>query len=184
MTVKKFYKTEDEFEQLHAGLKLTACPHCRICGCLILHGYLKAYEDARGSGQIRRGRRIFCSNRNQKNGCGRTFSILMTAFIRCFRISAIVLWRFLDNIRKGHGKSRAFAEAGSNLGPTSCYRLYLRFRQSQAHIRTRLSQLKDPPPATDTDDPTIQTIGHLTAAFDGHDCPVAQFQHCFQVSFL
>lgn len=183
MTVKKFYKTEAEFARFYAGLKLMHCPHCRHCGCLILHGYLKGFADAEGSCQIKRGRRVFCSNRNKKDGCGRTFSLLMTTFIRRFRLPATALWRFLDNIRVGKNKIRAFADAGSALGQTSCYRLYQLFKQSQVRIRTRLSQIK-PPPLADTHYPVIQTIEHLAAVFDGHDCPVAQFQYCFQSSFL
>lgn len=183
MAATIFYKTEEAFERFHARLKLEACPHCRRCGCLILHGYLEAYDDVH-SHPVRRGRRIFCSNRNQKNGCGRTFAILMTGFIYRFRVSAAALWRFLENIKKGKSKLQAFVHAGSDLAPANCYRLYQRFRQNQSRIRPCLSRIKAPPPVRETADPVVQTVCHLKSIFKDNLCPVAQFQYVFQASFL
>ncbi|MCK5543067.1 MAG: hypothetical protein KAI40_10275, partial [Desulfobacterales bacterium] len=61
-----------------ANLKIYACPHCNCCGCLILHGFLYGYDD---TDFVRRGHRIFCSNRNLRSGCGRTFPMLKSRFI-------------------------------------------------------------------------------------------------------
>ncbi|QDU60273.1 hypothetical protein Pan216_11120 [Planctomycetes bacterium Pan216] len=40
-----FYRDEEEFRRIHEKLKLTPCPHCHVVGTLILHGYLRGYDD-------------------------------------------------------------------------------------------------------------------------------------------
>jgi hypothetical protein len=82
---QRYYRTEEEFEGIRSRLKNNPCPHCRITGCLILHGYLYGYKEDTSSKKVKRGHRIFCNNRlNRKvKGCGRTFSILISGFIKC-----------------------------------------------------------------------------------------------------
>jgi hypothetical protein len=63
------------------------------------------------------------------------------------------------------------------------YRLYKRFHARQADIRTMLYH-HTPPPDTPSSDPTRQTIDHLQATFLHSDCPISDFQHRFQKSFL
>jgi len=184
MILKKYYKTEAEFTQLHARLKLMNCPHCRHSGFLILHGCLYGLADTKATQHIKRGHRIFCSNRKQRKGCGRTFSILIAAFIQRFRIPAKALWRFLDSLMDGKSKVQAFQDSGTNLDQTNTYRIYQRFRYNQGRIRTYLSRIKDPPQPNQTNTPALLTILHLKSVFLNSPCPVSQFQHYFQASFL
>ena len=181
--MKRFYETEAEFEEFYVKLKLTMCPYCKVRGCLILHGYLYGYcED--GMSTIKRGHRIYCSNRNRKKGCGRTFSILLTVFIKNFIISANTLWRFLEKISEEKTVVRAWRESGSPIGQSSIYRLFRRFSDQQVRIRSYLTRIKDPPGLKHITSAVVQTILHLNSVFKQSSCPVAQFQHYFQASFL
>lgn len=182
--MKKFYQTETEFEELRAMLKLISCPRCKKIGYLILHGYLYGYQDTHDSGKTERGRRIFCSNRKNRNGCGGTFSILKATILKCFRISAGFLWCFLDNILNGMNKIRAFQASGSTLRETGVYRLYNRFKHEQSRIRSILSGIKDPPLPGHSADPAVLTLMHLKAVFKDSPCPISEFQHHFQVPFF
>jgi len=164
-------------------LKLILCPHCNLSGFLILHGYLYGYSET-DSNRIRRGHRIFCSNRDNKNGCGKTFSVLKSTFIKNFVITAITLWCFLDNLRKGLSLIEAFRQTASSMGETNSYRLFRKFKNNQVRIRTYLSHLKDPPRLKQVAAPTIQTIVHLKQVFSHSLCPICDFQHHFQTSFL
>jgi len=179
--VKQFYETEEEFNDYYVMLKLLLCPHCQVSGYLILHGFLYGYSET-DSSKIRRGHRIFCSNRQNKNGCGRTFSILVSAFIKNFMIAVNTLWCFLKKITEGLSLACAFRETGSQMEQTSPYRLFRKFKNNQVRIRTYLTGLKDPPGLKQIKDPAIQTILHLKSVFN--HSPVCQFQHHFQTSFL
>jgi hypothetical protein len=181
--VKRFYQTEEEFQDYYEKLKLTMCPHCNTDGCLILHGYLYGYSETDTS-VIRRGHRIYCSNRNRKKGCGRTFSILVSVFIKDFITSANSLWLFLKEIREEKSLMSTFRESGSAIGQASIYRLFKRFRHNQVRIRSYLTRIKDPPDLKHAKIPAIQTILHLKSVFKKNSCPVAKFQHYFQASFL
>ncbi len=173
--IRQFYSSEDEFEQIHTNLKNRMCPHCLKTGFLILHGYLYGYKN---DDLVRRGHRIFCSNRNKRNGCGRTFSLLKSWFIKSFMICAGMLSSYLEKIMQGICPARAFA---GMMHPSGAYRILEKFRCSQPRIRTLLIRIKDPPDLT-VNDCVIQTIAHLKLVFKG--CIVSQFQQHFQTSFL
>jgi hypothetical protein len=179
MQIREFYRAEGEFKRFHANIKCLLCPHCRRVGFLILHGYLYGYGE---TDLIQRGYRIFCSNRNNRSGCGRTFSFLQAGCIRNFVVFAGLLSVFLEKIRQGFCPAEAARKSRLNMSSTTIYRLYKRFKLNQSRIRSYLLRLKAPPPSVDTDDPVIQTITHLTSAFS--PCIVSGFQHHFQSSFL
>ena len=63
-------------------LKVTPCPHCRAIGALIRHGYLRGYDEGNLRHKAVRARRIFCSNRGRRPGCGRTFSVWIATKVR------------------------------------------------------------------------------------------------------
>lgn len=182
--MKKFYQTETEFEELRAMLKLISCPHCKKIGYLILHGYLYGYQDTCDSSKTKRGRRIFCSNRKNRKGCGGTFSILKASILKRFRVSTRSLWCFLDNILNGMNTIRAFQASGSTLGEAGVYRLYSRFKHEQSRIRAILSGIKDPPLPGHSANPAFLTLMHLKTVFKGCPCPISEFQHHFQVPFF
>jgi hypothetical protein len=179
LRIPEFYSTEDEFKRFHAKIKLLLCPHCRRVGFLILHGYLYGYGE---TDLIQRGRRIFCSNRNNKSGCGRTVSCLQSGCIRNFMMFAGCLSVFLEEIRQDYCPAEAARKSGLKISKATIYRLYKRFKLNQSRIRSYLLRLKAPPPSVNTNDPVIQTITHLTSAFS--PCIVSGFQHHFQTSFL
>ncbi len=158
---------------------MVPCPHCHKRGFLILHGYLYGYGE---TSLLKRGHRIFCSNRKNGSGCGRTFSMLLSRFIKNFMISARVLSGFLDRIRQGLCPAEAFRDLGTQMSKTSCYRILNKFRHNQSRIRTLLTRIKDPPGLSCIKNPVAQTITHLTAVFKG--CMVSKFQQYFQSSFL
>ena len=183
---RNYYNTEEEFESIRLTLKYSPCPHCRHRGCLILHGYLYGYTEDISSNVVKRGHRIFCSNRRKKKGtgCGRTFSILMAAFIKSHNITAKSVWTLLDSIKEEKSLVSALRRSDSDIKEAGIYHIIRRFKNNQAKIRTLLMSLKDPPVLKHTKDSIIQTIEHLRSAFKGSTCPVSQFQYYFQTSFL
>ena len=179
----RFFEKQEQFQSFYTKLKFMLCPHCRLIGCLILHGYLYGYSDL-GNSRILRGRRIYCSNRHRKTGCGKTFSVLTAQVLPKFTVSASSLWRFLNNIKNGLNPARAFKMTGCPMAPTTIYRLLKKFVVNQVRIRSFLSRIKDPPAAGHTQSPAIQTILHLHGAFCDAACPITAFQCRFQIPFF
>src|SRR5205085_506945 len=77
-----FYRSEKEWSTFAEQLKLMPCPHCKTVGNLIRHGCLRGYDESNSQRKTIRARRIFCSNRNARRGCGRTFSVWSADKIR------------------------------------------------------------------------------------------------------
>jgi hypothetical protein len=82
-------------------LKQTPCPHCKVVGTLIRHGYLCGFDDRSPQRKTVRARRIFCSNRNARPGCGRTVSVWIADKIRRLSLTTAALWRFLHRAAAG-----------------------------------------------------------------------------------
>jgi hypothetical protein len=183
---QRYYRTEEEFEGIRSRLKNNPCPHCRITGCLILHGYLYGYKEDTSSKKVKRGHRIFCNNRlNRKvKGCGRTFSILISGFIKNHILTALSVWSFLKNIKEKISLASSFRASGGIISDTGIYRIIRKFKENQVKIRTLLTRIKEPPSLKHTNNSAIQTIEHLKSAFSDSTCPVTEFQYHFQTSFL
>jgi hypothetical protein len=99
-------------------------------------------------------------------------------------ISAKTVWNFLNKVKEGTCKSKAFKDTANNMGETTAYRIFKTFKYNQVRIRAMLVRIKDPPPMPHTKDPALQTITHLKSAFEDNCCPISQFQHHFQASFF
>lgn len=182
--IQRFYSCGESFQHFYFRLKQTPCPHCKSTGSLILHGYLCGYNTAVYGEKIIRGRRIFCSNRNRRSGCGKTFSILAANILKHFNICANSLWRFLNNIAEGMSKIQAMKKANLPFSDSTSYRLLKKFSIGQSRVRTLLLRQSPSPRTPDIHHPQIQTILHIKSAFKNSPCPITAFQQSFQTPFL
>lgn len=181
---KRFYRSKNDFQDLYFGLKQISCPHCKYIGTLIMHGYLRGYDEKNYGKRIIRGRRIFCSNRFKKSGCGKTFSVFKSNIIKGFNITADSLWKFLKNISNGINKFKSFKDIALSFSNTTIYRLYKRFKYQQTNIRTALSRIHLKSKTCSNKNPVVQTILHLKLAFNHLPCPISAYQIHFQKAFL
>jgi hypothetical protein len=180
-----FYRGAEDWLALAERLKQTACPHCKVVGMLIRHGYLRGYDDSSPQRKTVRARRILCSNRNARRGCGRTFSVWIADKIRRLSLTSRCLWRFLQRAAAG-GILAAIRAADCHLSDRTLQRIWKRFDQGQSKIRTALSARCSPPPlpAEPPPRPAAQVLAHLQAAFPDADCPIATFQHPLRTFFV
>lgn len=180
-----FCRDADEWSALAEVLKQTPCPHCQVVGMLIRHGYLYGFDDSSPRRRTVRARRIFCSNRQARRGCGRTFSVWIADKIRRLSLTTGTLWRFLQRAATGSIVA-AIRAADCRVSDRTWQRLWRRFDHGQSKIRTALSARCPPPelPAEPAQRPAAQVLAHLQAAFPDADCPIAAFQHTLRTSFV
>ena len=181
-----FCRNAEEFDALAERLKQTPCPHCKVVATLIRHGFLYGFDDSSPQRQTVRARRIFCSNRQARRGCGRTFSVWHADKIRRLSLTTGCLWRFLH--RAAAASIRAAIRAvACHLSDRTWQRIWKRFDQGQSQIRTALSA-RCPPPELPTEPArrpaAAQVLVHLQAAFPDADCPITAFQHTLRTFFV
>lgn len=171
-----------EFDKHKSRLKLVPCPHCRAVGFLIRHGYLRGHGDEVND-EVQRGWRLFCSDRNLRKGCGRTYSVLLAKFLFRRMVTAPWLWKLLLFIREGMSLKAAWEKVASPFCLDTGYRLRHGFTRSQTFIRSLLLR-GGAPPKPNAASPEQQVIEHLRSVFHASVCPVADFQVRFQAGFL
>lgn len=181
-----FYRNEAEWNAIAERLKQTPCPHCRVVGTLICHGYLRGYDEGNSQRKTVRARRVFCSNRNARSGCGRTFSIWCADKIRRLSLTTRALWRFLQRAVAGSIAAATRVVADCQRSDRTWQRIWKRFDLGQSKIRTALSAWRPPPelPTEPSRRPATQVLAHLQAAFPDADCPIATFQHTMRTFFV
>lgn len=181
-----FYRSDEEWSAIVERLKQTPCPHCKVSGALIRHGFLYGYDQSSPRRKALRARRIFCSNRNARPGCGRTFSVWLADKIRRLGLTTGALWRFLQRAA-GDGILAAIRASDGQLSDRTWQRLWKRFDLGQSKIRTALSARCRPPelPAAEpARRPAAHVLAHLRAAFPDAVCPIAVFQHTVRIFFV
>jgi hypothetical protein len=181
-----FYRSAEEWNAIAERLKQTPCPHCKVVGTLIRHGLLYGFDDTSPRRRTLRARRIFCSNRHARHGCGRTFSVWLADKIRRLSLTTGALWRFLQRAVTGSILA-AIRAADCHLSDRTLQRIWKRFDWGQSKIRTALSECCPPPElpaATPPHRPAAQVLAHLEAAFPDAPCPITAFQHSLRTFFV
>jgi hypothetical protein len=130
-----FYRSAEEWIALVEQLKQMPCPHCKVVGALIRHGYLRGYDESSSQRQTIRARRIFCSNRQARRGCGRTLSVWCADKIRRLSLTTGCLWRFLHRAAAG-SIGAAIRSVDCQLSDRTWQRIWKRFDRGQSKIRT------------------------------------------------
>lgn len=182
----RFYRREEEWLAIAQRLKQTPCPHCNTVGMLIRHGTLSGFDDTNRQRQTLRARRIFCSNRHRRRGCGRTFSIWIADKIRRLSLTTRTLWTFLQRAVVG-SIADAIHTTNCPCSDRTFQRIWKRFDRGQSAIRTALLN-RGPPPellaAPARRPAAAQVLAHLQATFPHDDCPIAAFQQATRSFFV
>ncbi len=165
------------------SLKQSPCPHCGCAGSLNRHSRALGNDPAQASGQSFRGQRVFCSNRGQRGGCGRTFFLVLADVLPRHTLTASLVWRWLVKVLAGLSLKAAAEKLRLPFALETVYRLRRGLRRKLDGLRTRLAGRCGPPTVTHAD-PLHQTLAHLRMVFPRSQCPPAEFQLHFQRPFL
>jgi hypothetical protein len=183
-----FYRSPEEWLAIADRLKQMPCPHCKALGTLNRHGFLRGFDESNQKQKTVRARRVFCSNRNAKPGCGRTFSVWAADKIRRLSLTTCTLLLFLQLAVAG--TIVAASRAVNWLSDRTFQRIWRRFQRAQSKIRTALCGCRLPPeappkmPSHPTRLPAAHVLAHLQAVFPSAQCPIAAFQHALHTFFV
>jgi len=182
------FRSDDEWPAFAERLKQTSCPHCNAVGALNRHGFLYGFDETSPRRVTVRARRVFCSNRNARPGCGRTFSIWFADKIGRLSLTTGGLWRFLETAVAVSIVAARKAFFSSWLDVRTWQRIWKRFDLAQSKIRTALYEHCLPPesplPLKPEHQPAAQVIEHLKAAFPDAHCPITAFQLATRTFFM
>lgn len=170
-----FYRDNEEWIAIAREIKLKPCRHCKVTGMLILHGGSRGFDE---NGRIvLRARRVFCSNRNRRSGCGRTVSVWPADHIKRLKVTTSRLWQFLKKAVAGTIDT-AIRSLNSRLSDRTWQRAWARFIRAQSHVRTALANHFPLPrqPIDPSHRPQAEILAHLQSGFPQAECPLAAFQ--------
>lgn len=165
------------------SLKQRQCPHCGCAETLNCHSKLYGNDPLLAEGSCLRGQRVWCSNRGQRGGCGRSFSIFLAEVLPRHTLRAGGLWSWLTELLAGLSLKAAAEKTRLPFALESFYRLRRELRGDLDRLRTWLCRKQEPPQSTHRD-PLLQTLAHLQCVFSDSPCPAAEFQRHFQRPFL
>jgi hypothetical protein len=126
---------------------------------------------------------VFCSNRGQRGGCGKTFSLVLADILPRHTLTSSLVWRWLVEVLAGLSIKAAAEKLRLPFVLETIYRLRRGLRRCLDLVRTQLCR-EQPPPASTNTDPLLQTVEHLRLVFPDSECPPAAFQLHFQCPFL
>lgn len=135
-------------------------------------------------GSCLRGQRVWCSDRGQRGGCGRSFSIFLADILPRHTFRASGLWQWLIQLLAGLSLKAAVEQARLPFALETIYQLRGKLRRRLERLRTSLCRRQPEPPRGAQADPLVQTIDHLKKAFPDSLCPPEDFQMQFQQPFL
>ena len=122
---------------------------------------------------------VWCSNRGQRGGCGRSFSIFLAEVLPRHTVTAPWLWKLLCRLLAGGSIKAAVEALAPPFALETLYHLLQRLRRRLSDLRSRLCHEQKAPDSSQSD-PLLQTAEHLQIVFASDTCAPVSFQQRFQ----
>jgi hypothetical protein len=144
---------------------------------------LRGNDPAVANGSLVRGQRVFCSDRGQRGGCGKTFPLFFAGVLPRHTFTAQLLWALLRKLLAGAPLKAAAESLRLPFSLEAAYGIVRRLRRRLDAVRSWLCR-EQPPPASRQTDPLRQTLEHLQTLFQSAACALAAYQQHFQQALL
>lgn len=135
------------------------------------------------AGQIDRGQRVFCSDRGQRGGCGKTFPLFLAGVLPRHTFNAALLWALLLKLLAGATIKAAAEILALPFSLEAVYGIVRRCRHRLDVVRSLLGR-EHPVRASQQSDPFFQTLEHLRQIFPQATDALTAYQRHFQQPFL
>ena len=104
-----YYSNIQAIEQQTSQLDNESCRHCGRTHQLVSHGFV--YKKRLGGDPLAVGKRVFCSNRHRRPGCGRTMRLYLDAALRGLHYAGAQVVAFVFALMSGSTVRQAYAHA-------------------------------------------------------------------------
>jgi hypothetical protein len=133
----------DAFTRSLAGLgEKIQCNHCLQYGQMVSHGFI--YNQHASAEKAPVGKRVFCSNRYGRSGCGRTHQLYLAHRFPYLRYGAAQLLIFLTSLLMGRHLEDAYEAATGQVEPRNAWRWLKRLRLNLTDFRCFLKARRRP----------------------------------------
>lgn len=138
--MQKFYHDYDSIHRFTLSLDYhqnkLECGHCSKSNQFVSHGVI--YKQRSSTLAEKVGKRIFCSNRSGRKGCGRTFQIYIASEIPSLRYGAAQLFIFITALLANLTLSEAYYQATGQNETRHAWRWLARLTRQLSEYRTFL----------------------------------------------
>jgi hypothetical protein len=185
--MKIYYPSVHAIQQQTLQLDHEQCSHCKQSQQLVSHGFI--HRKRVGALPAAIGKRVFCSNRRRRTGCGRTVQLYLDSTLRYLHYAAGVVEAFLLALLAGMTIQRAYLEATGTEVPRNAYRWLSKVWAQLSAYRSLLHQpqLPDMPQTATANRPLRRCLLMATAEMllrQWGPPLCAGFQRKWQRSFL
>lgn len=115
-----YYRSLQAIEQQTRQLAFAQCVHCHQRRQLVSHGFIRKKQV--GAEPVAVGKRVFCSNRDRRTGCGRTMQLYLDVTVRYLHYAGSALVAFMLSLIGGASIHRAYLQATGCATPRNAYR--------------------------------------------------------------
>ncbi len=148
--MKRFYPDFESIDLFTLSLDFhqneLECAHCSKHDQFVSHGII--YKQRSSTFAEKVGKRIFCSDRYGRSGCGRTVQLYVAAEIPCFRYGAAQLFIFISALLAKQTLPEAYYQATGQLEFRNAWRwlnrLMLKLSEYRSFLKVRATILLDP----------------------------------------
>lgn len=116
------------------------CPQCHQIDQFVSHGYLYQYQHLEFNSRSVKGKRIICSNRYGRSGCGRTLKLFIANVISCLTYNTVIVATFLIAWINGESIQKAYQQATNTLDGRNGYRWIKRCLTQLSNYRVFLNR--------------------------------------------
>jgi len=147
------------------------------------HSKLYGNDPGNASGQAERGQRVYCSNRGQRGGCGKTFSVFLADILPRHTVRARQVWSLCKELLGGGSIKGAVERLKLPFALETFYHLLSRLRGRLDVLRAWLCRRQKEPESSQSD-ALLQTVEHFRSVFREAVCPASEFQVVFKQSLM
>lgn len=117
---------------------VSQCQKCLVNGQFISHGFVYKYQNSNKKKIV--GKRVFCSNRNGRSGCGGTIILYLSETIPRMRFNTEHMTVFLFSLLKNFNIQQAYQSATKTKDPRNAYRWLHKLQNKLMNYRLFLKQ--------------------------------------------
>ena len=176
-----YYASLQAIERHTMQLDLARCAHCQREHQLVSHGFI--HKKRVGGAPEAVGKRVFCSNRNRRTGCGRTMQLYLAAAVRYLHHAGNAVVAFVLSLSTGMSIQQAYTCATGIATPRHAYRWLDRLCAQLSSYRALAQRppLQASAPTAAPERPTrlrllMATFETLLAQFEPPLCAAYQLQ--------